>query len=794
MSRRSNSAFTLIELLTVIAITAILLTIIIVPVIQSFNLTRMAQAFADAQDRARVLSNNIAREISNSVGVRDLSAYVTTTINDATVQVPASTLAIDVPSVGLDGSEIANSKPVQVLLPYAKVDIMEPSQTNPQDVYSNGPNSFHNPSNGYIDPTIQKHTGQVTLPVGIGATLVRYFIGLHDPYITPSATDPITKANPYNDPYSGLLMAITATRDNLYVLYRSEVQPYVYRPYQGPVVVPIPPAAFRPNLLYFQADPTDSTIVDEDDPNFFTFIPGVDLETDGVTLTASGQAKATRIANWKKVSTLQSDISRYDLIFPVYDKHTRKIVNSGGVPEVISLAQFRPTRISSESVPGETAARLGEESASSGSVSPDVFVTQFGLWSNPAVRTYPIGWQPGATLGAVNSYYEVGRKDLTDGNTIFAYPMLPGTTGIVGVDDLTGGTPLFSLDTYDSVVSSGGLYPFSQAVALQNLNSSVVARQMFVPYSWNRQTGKVIASFGINEVGNISIPPSALNPNNLPTVATEGVSGIVYTPSTDPGLTTGVFSDPAFASVNEQFNKIWNDYPQLRPNIQRFIDLRVTPNADGTRSPLYPDFVNGQVSGLGHVVDANGNTLYSRVGIVPGTDEVVGPDQLPGVGYGTAVRYTRVTQNPGPDQYCINYTDLPQPTDATGLNVDYGVAFPDFLNPQPTYTPTDFTTAILQPRYKAGYLQLCSDPNDPLPNGNIQVSYRFQVSGKLTGILASSLSATNQATSDSFSIDYDSRQLMDVLLTVRNYPQTTLNPNPQSVTLKSTASVRNYQR
>jgi len=39
-------------------------------------------------------------------------------------------------------------------------------------------------------------------------------------------------------------------------------------------------------------------------------------------------------------------------------------------------------------------------------------------------------------------------------------------------------------------------------------------------------------------------------------------------------------------------------------------------------------------------------------------------------------------------------------------------------------------------------------------------------------------------------VDYDTRQLMEVLLTVRNYAQTTL-PNPQYVTLKATATVRN---
>jgi hypothetical protein len=53
---------------------------------------------------------------------------------------------------------------------------------------------------------------------------------------------------------------------------------------------------------------------------------------------------------------------------------------------------------------------------------------------------------------------------------------------------------------------------------------------------------------------------------------------------------------------------------------------------------------------------------------------------------------------------------------------------------------------------------------------------------------------SNAADTDTFAVDYDSRQLMNVLLTVHNYPQATNVPNPQTVTLKSTANVRNYIR
>jgi hypothetical protein len=155
---------------------------------------------------------------------------------------------------------------------------------------------------------------------------------------------------------------------------------------------------------------------------------------------------------------------------------------------------------------------------------------------------------------------------------------------------------------------------------------------------------------------------------------------------------------------------------------------------------------------------------------------VFGPDQTTGAHYGKTVRYTRTTRDPGPNQYRINYTDLPEP-DYTLLGVPA---------PPAAYSPTNFSSAVIQPRYKVGYLQFNSDPNVPLPGDDtttpqneakILVFYRFQFTQP----------------NDSLAVDYDSRQLMTVQMTIRNYPQSSL-PNPQTITLHSSASVRNFLR
>jgi len=191
---------------------------------------------------------------------------------------------------------------------------------------------------------------------------------------------------------------------------------------------------------------------------------------------------------------------------------------------------------------------------------------------------------------------------------------------------------------------------------------------------------------------------------------------------------------------------------------------------DGTTSPLNPN-------------------LGFKVAIVPGSEIVTGPDQNAGPNFGQPVRYVRVSTNPGPNQYRINYTAQPEPGVSNAVP-DYsllglsGTALGGF-DPD-VYDPQNFTSAIIQPQFKAGYLQLNSDPNTPIPAGNIRVSYRFQFTGAQS-------SAAPGAKTDIFAVDYDSRELMSILLSIRNYPQSNL-PNPQNVTLKATAKVRNFIR
>jgi hypothetical protein len=333
---------------------------------------------------------------------------------------------------------------------------------------------------------------------------------------------------------------------------------------------------------------------------------------------------------------------------------------------------------------------------------------------------------------------------------------------VVGSNEATDGVPLFDVDLYAESVRTNTAFPFSTAIAPYAVNLTGGIRDLFVPMSVDDSAGKMITSFAISEVG-----VNNARPDVNPTRGTGLAVGV------NLGAVGGNWDDPAYSpsntayEINTSFNKIWREQLvaggpinfNLLPNIHRFIDLRVHRMTDGSVSPLHPDPSVG----------------FSRTHIVPGSEEIFGPDQNPGPNFGMPVRYSRVTRNPGPNQYKFNYTDLPEPRDPGTGAIDYSLI--GLPNPPALYSSSNFVSAIIQPRYKAGYVQFQSDPNVPLAQGNIVVKYRFQFN----------------RVGDVFSADYDSRQLMSVLLTIRNYPQTNV-PNPQQITLEGSATIRNVLR
>lgn len=718
MSTMKRRAFTLVELITVLAITAVLLTIIIIPMIQAFSFTRAAEGFATAQESGRRLIEQITREIENSAGVRD---------NDG----DKGSLAVVVP--GLDGTDVT------VLAPYAKLDILMPAKGDPSN-RRNG--AYVNPDTGVADPTTAAPLGQVNLPVAPGLTIKRYFISLKNP-LNAQGTGPGRYYNPYVDYVrtgGANWQSVGEGEDNLYVLRVMEVAPIIF---VG--------GSFQVNTEFFADDDGDGR-PDLDDPFFMSLdAPG------GPVLTAPQRAaKIARIKAWVRKSTIITEFRRFDMIQPLINKATRALIGVGNVPRLNTLIQFRPTSVASEPASGAVALALGNESDNAANLSPDVFRTKSGAWSSAVVRFYPSGYDPGNI--AANDYL-VGRFDARAGGRGYrVYHYDPDDDA--DNDDRNGDTndlEVFDVAAYLDWSANGSVYPLTRGMVSASNTSGWLTnpalRNRFAPFIPDLAGGKVFTSFGIDQWG-IDDPSGTVAPradDNLPSKAT----GLELTPTSDPAP-PGLFSDAIYQNdINRQFNKVWADNPALRVpgGVHRFIDLRVTNQADGTPSPLHPDPTIG----------------FSQARIVPGSEVVIGPDQNPGPNYGQPVRYVRVTRNPGKNQYAINYADLAEPNWAL-------LGYPA---PPVAYTATDFTSAILQPRYKAGYIQLNSDPNLPLPgNASIIVNYKVQFTRP----------------GDTVAVDYDTRQLMSILLTIRNYPQSTAFPTPQTLTLQGTAPVRNFIR
>jgi prepilin-type N-terminal cleavage/methylation domain-containing protein len=766
-------AFTLIELITVMAITAILLTIITVPMIETFRATRTAQAYSDAQDKARILTERLSREIGEASAIRDIEGIG-----------GRVSIVSPIPVAGVDDTGANVTTPggfVKIGMNYTKLDLVLPQKVGQKGVGG----GYIDPTTGKEDPTLRAAKGQVQMPLAPGTTIKRYWIGLHDPF------------NNYNNPYDGLLMARAGGRDNLFVLYSAEVEPVK--------MTEVPPGSgnFIPqaNTDFFDVVP-DGTGRNPvyDDPDFF-------LATGAATGTpVNNDAKSTRIRNWQRVAKVETEVSRYDLIQPQFDKTKRlvKMTNTAGVwtPRVTPLVLFRPSHVEGDGADAQVAASLGNEAEGSDQIGSEVFQSQFTMWSNLTVRTYGLDWQ------SVDPY-QIARKDGTDLSIFFVQP------GVTGIPDTTtaSGTELFNITAYETAWKKRGYdnpsrYPFSVGLDAANVvsgwlsSANPVFRSSFMPFSTNPTTGKIVASFNIAEVGNYNVNPNAaanlfsnfdLNNFNLPQVPVQGTvasgwtnTATSFTPSNDPLIPApplppsmpGVFSDAPYwdttfnrFNINRVFNKVWIDAQGGQNGIpaqygetggaHRFVDLRTIPQGDGSPSPL------GQ---------------FGRARIVPGSEEVWGPDQSPGSNLGYEIRYHRTNREPGPNEYRINYADLTPPTAAGWAALGLPV-------PPAIYDRTSFVSAIIEPRYKAGYVQLCSSPTVPIPAvmrlqgtltdvpGRIRVAYKFQFTSP----------------DDVVRTEYDTRQLMQVIMTIRNYPQADI-PFPQTVTMKATANVRNFIR
>ncbi|GMV36376.1 MAG: hypothetical protein AMXMBFR61_08840 [Fimbriimonadales bacterium] len=642
--RLARSGFTMVEILVVLAITSVLMLLVFGPMIQSFNTTRSAQAESEAQDLARRLIEQISTDLANATYVRDNSA-------------PEASIDIVLPN-----SLFATNRPESqriLRLPYAKIDFFPPAQGDPT-------NPEYNPYIDKTDPTLRNRApiGKLALPLARGVSMVRYFVGLADPFSE--------YRNSNEDRF-----AVAGRSDNTFVLYRAEIVP---RLADGSV-----------NTDFFEVGPDGQPLLD--DPLFFTV-----LQNDS-------QEKRDRVANWLRASQVITPVDRVDLIQIVRDPKSREpVFDDSGRPQVLSLLTMQPSKVDDEPASPFNTTSLGEEFPEK---TPSGFRTKSGGWT----ETYRITVWRDAPVGSQDVYWT--EDEMRNGRWVktvwHRYP-----TGGSG----TAQERVFDLTEYMDGLQRGN--PRLDWAIQPGITSDPMA------FVVDPVSGKIVTS----------LPREHFNPD-----------GTEWLPSTGPALTYLQDANPDPTTINGALNYQYRRYPQWGRRIERFVRIRDDATSVVRGDPDSP------------------LSLWSSASIVPGSEKVFGPDQRPGPNYGNTILYRRVPAldaEPGPNEYRINYTDLPYDPAALAA-IGFNVNDPD-------------VKAFILPRFEAGYIKFYSDPNYPMPAGsnNIRITYHFQLNRR----------------GDVFTVDYATKEVVLVSLSIRRYDAA--RGRPHMVSLTNRVSVRNF--
>ena len=419
-------AFTLVEILVVLAITAILITLIGIPLMQGLNLTRSAQSFAEAQDISREVASRLNRELSTAAAVLDNS-------------MPEAAIEIEVPLRG--GGE------GYVRLHNAKIDFVPPAQGDPS-------NPNFNPGRGKVDPTLTNSIGQVILPIAPGLRITRYWIGLRHPIVNGDEGF-------YVNTWMPNMPGADFGENNLVTLYRAEVEPWVFNAQQGRYV---------PNTDFFPVDVAGRPVLN--DPGFFGYHPSQPYDNIN--------AHRQRLSNWIRVARPVVQDERTDLVAAEVDEATNAIVYDGNVPRIRSLVSFTPVRVHAEPATGNDAAKSGVEAIDAArSIASEYYATERPGWTTDSIirvfRRDPRIVPPPP--------YFVGRN-LNGIYQIAAFQALPGQ------DERVDGDPIFNVTGYQASVQAAApilgpnIFP-ATSPHIRSITGSSSSVRLGSPASWN---------------------------------------------------------------------------------------------------------------------------------------------------------------------------------------------------------------------------------------------------------------------------------------------------------------------
>ena len=411
VSGRLAGAFTLVELLIVIALSGLLLALLFSPLIQGFRLTNKARSLTQAQDATRFGLEQFSRELSQA-------SYVFDNTNSPVV-LPFDTSDATEPNRPNRDSKYAIYKSdangnliYQPLEAFGKIDFI------PSAIQTAGANTV-------IDPTTNEPLGggDLRVPVAPGTRYVRYFVGLRR--TKDAQGNRVFYGNPFEFPR-------TDNDFNPFILYRA-----VYDPSD-------------PNLIRQDAAHTSggsaSHLVDGagfDDPDFFY---NKAQAPNGVSYATNWQAIATPIVSGTNLDLVQ------------WRRNANRQVDQT-TPYALGTSFASGTVVGDTATPGFLTNSAAEEPNAVASL----YTTQYGQWVLPfSVTVYR-----GSTQYSPASGNNAGHNTATYGEVTLTFQ-----AGANGQVQVVPSNPVGSLSANNFASSYFWMYSPSTGkyfVALPNM-------------------------------------------------------------------------------------------------------------------------------------------------------------------------------------------------------------------------------------------------------------------------------------------------------------------------------------
>jgi len=611
-------AFTLIELIIVIALTAVLLGLLLIPLVSAIRYTQQAQIVTAAQDAARVTRETITRELGKAVFVFDGTSHPFPSTTAPVAGDDRYTNFLDLPLLDKNGGGVVahayNAKLDFVLAKVNDGGTVDPT-TNEPITYAPSKNGgsavISNPS--------------LVFPTAPGTSAVRYFIGLKDP------------TQPYNNTREG---KANSGDDNTYILYRAQYQPYTaVTDANGKVTgqqADVALFATRAKLDAAGQPVKDASgnivqIPELDDPDFFRYVGANDVnwlnDAHGVYAASEIAAHNTRVDKWREIAKSVIPGPNVDLILEPHDAQGKLTYDAGapaactasgcaGVshtgiahdpvaggyyPIVNTSVTFRPATVSGDATPGTTTEYNSQAVTATGLAGYNYIPTVYTATSQSWALPFHVSFYPGTAdraAAALGMYYDTDISSVTD--------------------------------TTNNYVAAGDVLEYRHTSADTNPQGTLVYN-VTGGYPVTVATGNSATGYAL---GGTDFVPVAINPDS-------GTLNFA-TPSLPNGPT-------------DRLTRAWT---YTTANVGPGDSLDLTKPTGGTGAAALKDSPLESLNASGGYVSGVKNAH-----LVPGSVRLSGPDTTPGPGQaqGQSVPYQEISANsanpqaPTGSQFSVDY-------------------------------------------------------------------------------------------------------------------------------------------